>query len=382
MKRFLGLLLTLALLLCGCTAAAPAEPEPTEAPVSGMEIMEKLNIGWNLGNTFDAPDGETAWGNVFTEEALLQTVKELGFDTIRIPVSWGHHVSAAPDYTIDPEYLARVDTVVNQALNAGLYVIINSHHDNDIYYPAPENAQQGMEYLHAVWTQVAEHFKNADHHLIFQTMNEPRIEGASYEWDIGCTKQLHKDILETVNQLNQTALDAIRATGEKNADRFVIVSCYAGKVKSACNPVFRMPEDSAENRLILSVHIYSPYNLCLNLDPKRNSFQEKDLGDAESQLKTLQIFFLRRGIPVVIDEMGCTNKNNPEARESWAKAFIALTDSYGVPCVVWDNGYVHVSGNDNFGLIDRVAMKIHPESECVYNGLMSARQRTVAEVNG
>lgn len=373
MKKYIILILLLALLLYGCGQAAPAQTEPPAEPISGMEIMEKLNIGWNLGNSFDAPDGETAWGNVVTEEALLLKVKELGFDTIRIPISWGHHVSAAPEYTIDEAYMERVDTVVNQALNAGLYVIIDAHHDNDIYTPTPENAEQGKTYLSAIWTQVAEHFKDADQHLIFQTMNEPRVEGTSYEWDIGYTSKLHKGILETVNALNQTALDAIRATGGNNLDRFVIICPYAGKVNSACNGIFCMPEDTVEDRLILSVHIYTPYNLCLNLDPKLDSFNEKDMGEVDGLLKTLNLFYLRRGVPVVIDEMGCTNKNNPEARESWAKAFAAITDSYGVPCVVWDNGYVHVAGNDNFGLIDRTNMTIHPESQCVYDGLMATR---------
>ena len=76
--------------------------------MESLEFAQNLKIGWNLGNTFDAPAGETAWGNPLTSEELIRAVKELGFDTIRIPISWGQHVSPAPEYTIQEGFLKRV----------------------------------------------------------------------------------------------------------------------------------------------------------------------------------------------------------------------------------------------------------------------------------
>lgn len=356
------------LLLCGCGAQTPA----TEVkPLSGMEIMEEMKLGWNLGNSFDAPEGETAWDNPVTPPELMQAVKDLGFDSVRIPVSWGKHVSAAPEYKIDEVFINRVDEVVTQALDAGLYVILDVHHDNYIYTPTPENADHGAEYLNAVWLQIAEHFKDADQHLIFQTMNEPRVEGTSYEWGLSPTKKSHQEILQVVNRLNQTALDAIRSTGGKNADRYVMVCPYAGKFDSTINLFFKMPEDTAENRLILSVHNYSPYNLCMNLDPKLSSFSPSDMKSVESELANIDRQFLRRGIPVIIDEMGCTNKNNPDARQAWATAFREIAEGYQLPIVVWDNGYLFSDG-DNFGLIDRLDGSVYAESACIYSGLFGS----------
>ena len=172
-----------------------------------------------------------------------------------------------------------------------------------------------------------------------------------------------------VNELNQTALDAIRAAGGCNENRYVMVCPYAGKLTSAANAEFQMPQDSAENRLILSAHIYTPYDLCLNLDPDLNTLGIGDMTAVKNELAALDRWFIQRGIPVVIDEMGCTDKDNADARYEWAKGFRALADSFGLPCVVWDNGYLHSDG-DNFGLIDRVNLNIFPESACVYNGLM------------
>lgn len=361
-RRICSLVWILAL-LCALFGKAGAEENPA------YEIMGRLGIGWNLGNSFDAPDGELAWGNPRTKAELFPAVKELGFDTVRIPVSWGRHVSPAPEYSIDESYLTRVDEVVHQALDAGLYVIIDAHHDNALYTPTPENAERGKTYLAAIWSQIAAHFANVDERLIFQTMNEPRVTGTSYEWGLSTAKKEHREILAVVNELNQTALDAIRAAGGYNENRYVMVCPYAGKFTSAANAEFQMPQDSAENRLILSAHIYTPYDLCLNLDPDLNTLGIGDMTAVKNELAALDRWFIQRGIPVVIDEMGCTDKDNADARYEWAKGFRALADSFGLPCVVWDNGYLHSDG-DNFGLIDRVNLKIFPESACVYNGLM------------
>ena len=173
MKRWLTMLLV-CLLLAGCGAApretVPTEPEsipttqatiPVYNTMSAEEVMQEMTIGWNLGNTFDAPEGETSWGNPATTREMIQTLYDLGFRTLRIPVSWHRHVSSAPEYTIDEVFLARVKIVVDYGLEAGMYVIINSHHDNDIYMPTPENQARGEEYLSAIWTQVAQAFEYA-----------------------------------------------------------------------------------------------------------------------------------------------------------------------------------------------------------------------------
>lgn len=382
-KRILCLLAAAAVLLSACAAprgetiptqTQPQQTEPeTTAPIkfdiTGEELMQEMKIGWNLGNTFDAPDGETAWGNPFTTPELLQTVKDLGFNTIRIPISWGKHVSPAPEYTIDETFMKRVTTVVDQALDAGLYVIINSHHDNHIYSPTPDNAEAGMEYLSAIWTQIAGNFKDRDHHLIFQTMNEPRVEGSAYEWWVDVKNEDCLASLEVVNQLNQAALDAIRATGGNNGDRFVIVSPYAANNMAASTSRFKLPTDSAEGRIIVSVHAYTPYDLCLNTDPAKNTLSKDGISEIKSFMGGLHAKYVSKGIPVILDEMGCVYKENDEVRYQWAKNYIALAKEYGMVCCWWDNGSLTV-GSEGFGLINRYKCTVYEKSQLVYNGLM------------
>lgn len=383
MKRKLALLLAALLLLTTGCGTAPAEEE-TETSVTtettgateetlgntmtGEELMKELKIGWNLGNTFDAPDGETSWGNPFTTPELLQYVKELGFNTIRIPITWHTHVGEAPEYIIDEAWMNRIDTVVNQALDAGLYVIINSHHDNEVYMPNAENAESARTYLTAIWAQIAEHFKDADYHLIFQTMNEPRVEGASYEWWVDTGNADCMAAVEVVNQLNQAAVDTIRATGGNNADRFIIVSPYAANSNAARLSSFRLPEDPA-GKLIVSIHAYTPYDLCLNTDTTKNTFSQAGVSEIKSMMAGLSRMYVRKGIPVIIDEMGIVNKDNPEAKYEWAKTYVSLATEYGMPCVWWDNGVTTV-GIESFAIVNRRKLSINDAFQSVYDGLM------------
>lgn len=343
--------------------------ETEEQQMESLEFVKNLNIGWNLGNTFDAPAGETAWGNPLTSEELIFKVKELGFDTIRIPISWGQHVSPAPEYQIQEGFLNRVDTVVRCALDAGLYVIINSHHDNSIYSPTPDNSQRGQEYLTAIWTQIGEHFRDVDAHLIFETMNEPRVEGSSYEWEVNAQNPDCMASLEVINELNQAALNAIRATGGNNAERYVIISPYAGNPGAAMTSAFRLPEDSAQGKLIVSIHAYTPYNFALSKTSGVTAFTKAHENEIISLMKSLNYRFVKKGIPVVIDEMGCMNKDNSEDRYAWGKAYVSAAKEYGIPCIWWDNGAISGSG-ENFGLINRRKCTIYPQSQLAYQGLM------------
>lgn len=350
-----------------CLSAGEAQ----EGNMSGLEFAAGMKIGWNLGNTFDAPGGETYWGNPVTTNELLVMVKELGFETIRIPISWGKHVSAAPEYRIDEEFLARVDTVVNQALDAGLYVIINSHHDNEIYMPTPENAERGKQYLSAIWAQVAEHFADKDKRLVFETMNEPRVTGTYYEWNVDTRNADCMAAVEVVNELNQASLDAIRAAGGENADRFVIVSVYAGSPNSAMIGAFHLPQDSAEDRLIVSLHAYTPYSFALDRFSDDSTFGKVEENEIKKLIRNVGYRYVRKGIPVIFDETGCLHKNNPDDRYAWCVAFISAAKEYGIPCLWWDNGYIGSEG-EQFGLIDRRGLSIYEQSQSVLQGLMDA----------
>ena len=355
--------------------------EAKEVPdTEAFTFVKEMKIGWNLGNTLDASDCtwltdelkyESAWCGVITTPRLITAVKEAGFNTIRIPVSWHNHTSGE-DFTISEVWMARVKEVVDMAINEGMYVILNVHHDVDTasYYPTTEHLDTSKHYLSCVWKQIAEKFADYDEHLIFETLNEPRMIGSNYEWWIDPNNESCKDAISCINELNQTALDAIRATAGNNPTRYVMVPGYDASPDGALNAGFSLPKDSAENKLIVSVHAYTPYDFALN-EGGTNKFDSDNASDVRGItgfMDQLYDRFIKNSIPVVIGEFGARAKSgNVQDRVDFSVAYIAAARARGITCCWWDNN-AFIGNGENFGLIDRASSKWKFEE--IVTGLM------------
>ncbi len=346
------------------------ETPKDDSKLSAMELVADMKIGWNLGNTLDAPDGENSWGQPTTTEAMILKLKELGFNTIRIPVSWNKHVSGS-NYTVDKKWMDRVQEVVDYAYKNGLYVIINSHHDNDMYYPSTENYAKAKKYMQSVWSQVAERFKDYDRHLIFESMNEPRLAGTNYEWSFDSKSKDCQDAAKYINEFNQIFVDAVRSSGGNNAERFLMITPYGASPYNAINEYFKMPTDSAKDKLILSAHAYTPYDLVMGDGMNKVTFGHSEKSQVNDFVDKLYNKFVKKGVPVIVGETGAINKNNPDARYEWAYYFVTKTKKAGMTIIVWDNGS-DSTGTESYGFFDRRKLKIYDNTLPVYNGFMDA----------
>lgn len=356
---------------------AAGQPSETPTPTEGAEVLlpeiadnsvefaKNLKLGWNLGNTLDANakpglDAEISWGQPKTTKELIEAVHAAGFTSIRIPVSWGTHTDE--ELNIDEEWMARVHEVVDYAMDCGMFVILNMHHDNDYYYPSEERYEQSEHFLTTMWTQIAESFKDYDERLIFEDMNEPRLAGTPKEWWFSSNDPDGVASIQCIVRLNQKFVDIVRATGGKNATRYLMVPSHAASADTALNSAFTVPVDPA-NRIMVSVHAYSPYDFAMNKNGYKNwdTSKERDLGFMQ-QLKTK---FIDKGIGVVIGEMGATNKDNLADRIAWADSYTRMAAERGISCFWWDNSGVKV-GEENFGLISRNGLYVF------YQGILDA----------
>ena len=330
-------------------------------------ILEDMGLGWNLGNSLDATGGsgldtETSWSNPKTTQALIDKVKSLGFNTVRVPVSWGKHVSG-DNYTIDSAWLARVKEVVDYCYKNDMYVILNIHHDTKSsasasgagYYPRSSAYSSSEEFVTSVWSQVAEYFKDYDYHLIFETLNEPRLIGTDYEWwfDKWRIPSEVKDAIECINKLNQKAVDTIRNTGSNNRGRLIMCPGYDASIDGATVSGFKLPTDISgnKNRIALSVHAYSPYNFAMNVGSGSTSTYTSSIkNELQDLFSTLKSNFRDKSIPVVIGEFSSTDKNNTAERVKWATDYTALAKKNNIPCVLWDNNAFAVYNGSNIVL--------------------------------
>ncbi len=348
MKRLMAVLLTLLLIATTLTATFAEE-------LHGMtthEIVARMGIGFNIGNTFDATGGnrediysqEQSWGNPIVDADFIKRIADAGFTCVRIPITWYRHTDA--DFTINPSFLARIKEVVDLCYEHDLYIIINMHHEEWLNKPelATEYEKIGVQFG-AMWKQIAEYFAEYDQHLIFESVNEPRMAGTPIEWTG------NKAGYEAVNYLNQVFVDTVLTDlAGNNGERALMIPGYAASSNRACLAAIELPTLNGEAvpNLVISVHSYTPYDFCLS--DKQTAFDlnnRQHTGSIDTVFRDLQNLFLNKGIPVVMGETGATNTgNNQEARENWAYYFGQKAAAYGVPTLIWDNGNNQASGGE------------------------------------
>ena len=401
-KTMISLLLALCLMfsIAAGLAEPPVQTEGIVIPVlddlkkfeipdnDAMKLLKDMKCGWNLGNTFDAYNGygshawgtsmETSWVGVKTTKNLIAAIKEAGFNTIRMPVSWHNHVDE--NDIIDQDWMDRVKQVAGWALDEGMYVIVNTHHDNDVkyYYPDTVHYDRSEAYLSSIWTQMAEAFKDCDDHLILESLNEPRLVGTAYEWNWNSNVSECRLSAKYLNQLNQKFVDIVRASGGNNATRYLAVPAYSASPWYAVDQAFQLPEDTADNRIIVAAHAYTPYNFALNIQSKDRTFDiDKDQskkGEIANFMNGLYNRFIQNGIPVMMDEFGALDKDgNLQDRVNFTAYYVASASTRGITCVWWDN-HNFTGGGERFGLIRRNTLEwVYPDialaiqANCLYN---------------
>ena len=380
-KKVSSVLITLCLLLCLTASATVSASVPELDPYGPFEIpdneamalLDAMGVGWNLGNTFDAFQDpywgnemrlESYWNGCMTTPEMFETLKNAGFRSVRIPVSWHNHVDQ--DFKISENWFSRVQEVVDYAYSRGLYVILNTHHDvsPDYYYPLKEHEETSRRYISTIWQQIAERFKDYDEHLIFESMNEPRPKDTNYEWWMDQNAALCIEAAECINDLNQLFVDTVRATGGNNAERYLMVPGYCASVDGATNRYFTLPKDTADNKLIVSVHAYTPYEFALS-DTGTSEFSlgnGAQTSEISRFMNTLYKTYIQQGIPVVIGEFGARNKkDNLQSRVDFTAFYTNAARSRNIPCLWWDNGAFRGNG-ELFGILERnQAAFMYPE---------------------
>ena len=330
--------------------------------ISAEELAADIRVGWNLGNTLDAtnlnwlsrsdavPRFETAWGNPFTTGETIDAVKNAGFNAIRIPVSWAK--CADSNYNIRTDWMDRVKQIVDFAVSNDMYIILNTHHDEDIFKFLNRNLEESKKALKKIWEQIAEAFKDYNEKLIFEDLNEPRTIGSPSEWNGGTAEERNN-----LNILHQIFVDTIRASGGNNEKRILMVSTYAASSTAAAMNGLSIPNDptNTKNKIIVSIHAYEPYNFALNENSPVNTWDSGNPADTSPIIERIDRaydLFVSKGLPVIMGEFGAMDKNNEEARAQWAQYYVNYAMGKGIKCFWWDDG-------GNFRLLNRTVKNFY-----------------------
>ena len=333
------------------TENKPLKAEQTESYGfrSSAEIVEDIKVGWNLGNSLECYNTnktglatETGWGNPKTTEALIKSVKDAGFNAIRVPVTWGEHMDGD---IIQTEWLDRVKEVVDYIYDNNMYVIINMHHDDYIWFnPTEEEYAGDSAKFKKIWEQVSAYFADYGDRLIFEGMNEARTIGSANEWMGGTAAER-----AVVNRYVQDFVDTVRASGGKNSERTLIISAYGACAEEVAMNDVIVPNDK---NLIVSIHYYAPWRFASG---ESTTFGQSEKSELDAKFDSMKKKFIDKGTPLIIAEFGCVGIADDSTRKEYYNYYISSAKKRGIRCFVWDNNIA--KGDDGYGILNRTSMK-------------------------
>lgn len=344
---------------------SPQAPDETGMTSTAAELAAKINLGWNLGNSLEATGGETAWGNPKTTKALIDLVKQSGFNAIRIPCSWNQYANAATA-EIQADWLQRVKEVVQYCIDDDMYVILNIHWDggwleNNCTQDKEEEVNAKQK---AFWEQIATTMRDFDEHLLFASANEPNVDNATQ--------------MSVLESYHQTFIDAVRSTGGKNSYRVLVIQGPSTDIEKTNQLMTTLPADEVADRLMVEIHYYTPWNFCgmtedadwgkmfyywgngyhSTTDTERNATwgEEPTVNDFFVLMKQQ---FVDKGIPVVLGEFSAVRRSDLTgdaltlhlaSRAYFLKYVTQKAKEDGILPFYWDNGSMD---NNNCAIFNR-----------------------------
>lgn len=372
------------------TAAANLpKMDAAAAGLSGLDakaITSQMTIGWNLGNSLDAHSASIknpaksvmCWGNPEPTKELFETVKNAGFNTVRIPTTWYPHISyndAEQRWDVDDEWMEYVKMTVDYAYELDMFIILNVHHENWVNAGEfnPTSYADASAKLEGIWTEVAEVFADYDQHLIFEGMNEPRQTGlgSSVEWGAGDTNSR-----KYINDLNAVFVNTIRGQGSSaNSERLLMLPGYCASSDPSAIRAIEIPANGGN--VALSVHAYTPYFFTMDTSDKANHTFPGKSGwgaDYEQELNTMFSNFAaiasEKNAPIIIGEFSASDFDNTDSRVAWAKCYLGNAKNAGIPCVLWDNNVSFNETGEAHGYVYRLTNTWYPNSAPVIKAMM------------
>ena len=339
---------------------SPLAPDATGMSSNAVEIASKINLGWNVGNSLEAIGGETAWGNPKITKALIDLVKNSGFNAIRIPCSFNQYMANSTTAQLSGEWLDRVKEVVQYCVDDGLYVILNIHWDGgwleNNCTPAKKDDNNSKQ--QAFWEQIATNLRDFDEHVMFASANEPNVDDASQ--------------MAVLFSYHQTFIDAVRSTGGRNSYRVLVIQGPSTDIEKTNMLMQSLPSDQVTGRMMVEIHYYTPWNFCgltedadwgkmfyywgngyhSATDPERNATwgEETTVNDNFALMKSQ---FIDKGIPVVLGEYSVLRRSSLSgdaltkhlaSRAYFLKYVTRQAKVNGILPFYWDNG-----GTENGG---------------------------------
>lgn len=324
--------LALAVMLSGCdkpieAVDAAAIEDARVAAMTAQQLTTDMGFGVYLYGAAEDP-------TITAESAhrLTSGLMASGFRTIRIPAKISSLLRGG---ALDDEYLAHIDMLVDSVLDQDMYAVLSLKWDN-----SEERGEDAAAELTAAWELIAEHYADRSHKLILESGDEDPDSAF-----VSATA----DDYDRTNAINSGFVNAVRSSGGNNSDRFLILTGCAADIHMTADPRFLIPDDTAQNKLLVSVNYFSPKSYCLSdsmdtvwgyLNSWGTEEEKAKMRDDLSELSR----FVSEGVGVMIGEYGVCVIDKASVREikdgaaEYFSELISLCEDMGYCAVLRDSG--------------------------------------------
>jgi endoglucanase len=279
-----------------------------------------LGRGVNFGNALEAPRGQN-WG-VTIQDEYFAVIKQAGFDHVRLPVKWSSYAATSAPYTIETEFFARIDHLLDVAEKHQLRVVLNIHHFDEL----DKEPEKHVDHFIALWKQIASRYAKRPDTLYFELHNEPHDKLDDKKW-------------------NTILVKGLAAVRESNPTRPVIIGPAFWNGIWAL-PKLTLPEDK---NLIVTVHNYNPFEFTHQgatwTDPKVRNIKDrkwegtdKELAALRKELDQAAAYGKKHHKPIYLGEFGAFGSAPLESRVKWTTAMAREAEARGMSWAYWEFG--------------------------------------------
>ena len=341
----------------------PKAPDETGMTSTAVQLVAKMKMGINFGNTMEAPT-EAGWVSSKITESYVKFVKASGFNAVRLPVTWiSNHASDPAKMKIDQAWLNRVKEVVGWCVENDMYVMVNIHGDGILSEETITKTKQEATNAKqkALWEQIATTLRDFDEHVIFAGANEPPADNA--------------EEMAILNSYYETFIKAVRATGGKNSYRVLAVQGPNTNGELTYNLMNTMPTDKVPNKLIIEIHNYTPSLFTIitggdptwgkmiyywgagnhsTIEPERNAGAWGEEDAITDEFQKMKQKFVDKGIPVILGEYACWRRQAPydknylpkdldkhnKSVNYWSYYLTKEAKAHGIMPFYWETGFI------------------------------------------